>query len=236
MATKLTEQDRLAAVQATAAGFAHEIGNRLTSISTSVQLLEREIRKQNLPPNAKIDAFFSGVMDEINRMATLLQQMRLLIRPVTLNKELTDFKRLCDEVATREASQYASRGIHLDVEVGSSCPEVMIDTDKMKQVLLHLLNNAVEAMPEGGKITLKCYSAEDALLIELKDTGVGVPADLKIFEPFTTTKTSGAGLGLAVCRQIILAHGGSIDYRSTPDAGTVFTARLPLEHHTSEEG
>ncbi|HET8563107.1 MAG TPA: ATP-binding protein [Candidatus Binatia bacterium] len=231
---RLREQERVAAIEAIAAALAHEIGNPLTSISTSVQLLEREIRKQNLPPNAKIDSYFSGVMDEINRIGTLLQQMRLLIRPVTLNRELMDFKQLCDEVARLEASQYAAKGIHLEIEVGSSCHEIMVDRDKMKQVLLNLLNNAVEAMPEGGRITLKCYSAEDALLIELKDTGVGVPGDLKIFEPFTTTKTSGAGLGLAIVRQIILAHGGRIDYTSKPDAGTLFTVRLPLERRTNK--
>jgi len=232
MDAKLSEQGQLTAIEATAVAFAHEIGNRLSSLSTSVQLLEREIRKQNLPANEKIESFLSGVMDEINRIGTLLQDVRSLIRPLTLHREPTDFKQLCDEVLKLEVLQYPTKGIRLETEFAPSCSEIMADKDKVKEALLNLLKNAAEAMPDGGTITLRCYSAEDALSIEVEDTGVGVPEGLNIFEPFKTTKPSGAGLGLAIAQRIISAHSGEINYASRPGGGTVFKIRLPLERRS----
>lgn len=103
----------------------------------------------------------------------------------------------------------------------------MADQEKLAQVLLNLCKNAVEAMPEGGTLTVRGSSVGAQVLLAISDTGVGIPEGFNVFEPFTTTKDTGTGLGLAIVQQIVAAHGGTITYTSTPDQGTTFTVTLP---------
>ena len=97
----------------------------------------------------------------------------------------------------------------------------------MKQVILNLCKNAIEAMPEGGCLTLKSYHSGQAMVLEICDTGVGVPEDMDVFELFRTTKPGGSGLGLPIVQQIISAHNGTIDYTTEPGHGTTFKISLP---------
>ncbi|HTN72153.1 MAG TPA: ATP-binding protein, partial [Methylomirabilota bacterium] len=113
--------------------------------------------------------------------------------------------------------------------VPSDLPSIRIDEDKIKQALLNLLKNAVEAMLSGGKISIEAFSTGDAIVLEISDTGTGIPIDVDAFEPFTTTKKSGTGLGLVVVRQIVTAHSGKISYRSQPGEGTTFRIDLPVK-------
>jgi len=107
----------------------------------------------------------------------------------------------------------------------------MADSEKLKQALLNLCNNAVEAMPQGGTLTLRAHNAEEQVVLEVVDTGLGIPDGVDIFEPFATTKTWGTGLGLVIVRQIVSAHGGTITYASERGKGTVFCLSLPLRTH-----
>jgi signal transduction histidine kinase len=103
----------------------------------------------------------------------------------------------------------------------------MIDRKKMIQVLLNLCNNAAESMLQGGTLSVRGYRSPENLCLEIADTGTGIPDDLDVFEPLTTTKPTGMGIGLAVVKQIIIAHGATITYTSKVDVGTVFRLMLP---------
>ena len=104
---------------------------------------------------------------------------------------------------------------------------MVVDRDKIKQVLLNLIRNAAEAMPSGGKITIEVRATDNAVLLDITDTGIGIPLDMDVFEPFVTTKKEGTGIGLVIVRQIVTAHGGKISYRSRPGEGTRFRIELP---------
>jgi two-component system sensor histidine kinase HydH len=112
--------------------------------------------------------------------------------------------------------------------MAAELPHVRVDPEKMRQVLLNLCNNAIEAMPAGGTLILKAYARSDSLNIEVIDTGSGIPAGLDVFQPFATTKEKGTGLGLMIVRQILAAHGGSVSYESELGKGTTFRVSLPL--------
>jgi signal transduction histidine kinase len=107
-------------------------------------------------------------------------------------------------------------------------PQVYVDPEKLRQVLLNLCNNAIEAMPSGGTLTLKAYAEADEVIMEIIDTGSGIPAGFDVFEPFATTKEKGTGLGLMIVRQILAAHHGSVTYESDVGKGTTFRVTLPL--------
>src|SRR5436309_15990587 len=107
-------------------------------------------------------------------------------------------------------------------------PLITADHEKLKQVLLNLCKNAAEAMPQGGTLTVRAHNSGDWVRLEVSDTGVGIPAGVDIFEPFTTTKPQGSGLGLTIVRQIVAAHRGTLTYHSVPGQGTTFTLVLPI--------
>jgi signal transduction histidine kinase len=124
--------------------------------------------------------------------------------------------------------QGAFNGIKVEVDVPENLPPARADKSKLKQALLNLWKNAIEAMPGGGTLIIKGQTLADRLVIEFHDTGTGIPAGIDIFEPFTTTKKDGTGLGLAVVRQIALAHGGAVTYTSQAAKGTIFRLSLPV--------
>ena len=126
---------------------------------------------------------------------------------------------------------YSKRGVMLKIDVPGDLPAISVDEERFKQVVTNLADNAVEAMPDGGTLTVRAYRDRDELCLELADTGIGISPGVNIFELFTTTKSHGTGLGLAVVRQIVSAHGGRVDYRTVPGNGTIFTVRLPLTNY-----
>jgi signal transduction histidine kinase len=103
----------------------------------------------------------------------------------------------------------------------------MADKEKLSRVLMNLCKNAIEAMPKGGKLGLRCYMREKNMVLEVEDTGCGIPNDVNIFEPFVTSKPRGWGLGLSIVRQIVSAHNGEIEYKSEDGRGTIFKIYLP---------
>lgn len=140
----------------------------------------------------------------------------------------TDLSILVQEVLAPEMVLFRNSDVRLKPYL-NGLPPVMLDRDKMKQVILNLCKNAVEAMPQGGCLTLKGYlSSADTLVLEVSDTGIGIPEGMDIFEIFQTTKPDGTGLGLPLVSQIISAHRGTVDYFSEPGKGTTFRLSLPI--------
>lgn len=125
-------------------------------------------------------------------------------------------------------AQEAAR-IIVELQFDDDVSQIMVDRDKIKQVIVNLCKNALEAMPDGGRLTLKSFCSDTSAIFEVSDTGVGIPAGVDVFHLFTTTKSYGTGLGLPIVSQIISAHGGTIDYISQPGIGTTFKISLPLQ-------
>jgi PAS domain S-box-containing protein len=227
MQDKLQESERLAAMGTTAAVFAHEIGNPLNAISSTLQLLKMQAIKE--PGTGWLGSTLEDVLKEVFRLGALLDDFRSLARPHQLDLHPTNVTQVVTEVMTTEAAQCADKGIVVALDLPADLPMPMADARRLKQVLLNLCKNAIEAMAEGGKLTVRGYSFDGQVSLEIGDTGVGIPDNFHVFELFKTTKHHGTGLGLAIVRQIVSAHQGTISYRSEPGKGTTFTISLPLE-------
>jgi len=224
---KLRQSQRFAAIVTAAAKLAHEIGNPLNGLATTVQILERSLGKEQPLANTVLHESVQDLKHEISRLQSLLQGWRLLARPQQLNLQPTSLAELVTEVLRAQVPYYVERDIHLEQNVPRELPLVMVDQEKLAQVLLNLCKNAVEAMPQGGTLTVNGSCTETQVSLVVSDTGVGVAAEVNIFEPFITTKETGTGLGLAIVQQIVTAHKGTITYVSTPEQGTTFTVTLP---------
>ncbi len=223
---QLIERERLAAIGVTAAKLVHEIGNPLNSMSVATQLLQRRLSKYNLDDN--ISASVRSIMDQITRLSHLLQEFRSLSRRQEFAFQSTDLTAVVQDVLTAELPLYSERGITVEQVFAFDVPSMQADRDKLKQVVLNLCKNALEAMPEGGRLTVRVHNAGEHITLEVADTGVGIPEGVNIFEPFVTTKAEGTGLGLAIVWQIVEVHGGTLTYTSAHGQGTTFTVMFPL--------
>jgi signal transduction histidine kinase len=224
---KLRESERLAVLGATTAMFAHEIGNPLNSISTTVQLLERDLTRPEPSGKEPMLASLHDIRQEITRLGALLHEFRFLSRPQNLNLRPASLGRLARELIDGEAERYAQRGVRVRASLPPDLPLVVADEERIKQALWNVCENAVDAMPGGGTLEIRGYAYGDDVCLDIKDSGSGIPDNLDVFELFTTTKAHGTGLGLAIARQILSAHGGWIRYETIPGEGTVFVVALP---------
>ena len=221
----LKDAQDLAVVGKAAAVLCHEIAGPLNAMSTTVQLMQRRLLASDS------GQFVSEVEDlstEISRLSELLNNFRFL-SSTHLNLVPTDLPSLITESIKIIAAQAAEGGIHVEQEFSGALPPITLDKDKMKQVLFNLYKNGIEAMSDGGTLTIKTILAGDSVVIEIRDTGAGISEGIDVFEVFTTTKANGTGLGLAIVRQIVSAHGGKIAYTTEAGEGTSFYISLPLD-------
>lgn len=223
------ENQRLAELGTAAAMFAHEVANPLNGISTCLQLVSSELgQKEDRDSSLLADLQFAE--EEIHRLGKLLNEFRSLTQPLALSLRPANLTQAVDALIIPEMSSYKAAGIGVERDFGKVPLRILMDDDRMKQVILYLCRNAIEAMPDGGTLTVKCYPSGDHGILEISDTGVGIPKDIDIFQLFTTTKPAGTGLGLALIRQIVSAHNGEIEYVSEPGKGTTFRIALPLSN------
>lgn len=220
---QLRRADRLAAVGRLASGLAHEIRNPLASISGSVQLL-----REDVGIGAENRQLMGIVIREVERLNLLLSDFLNFARPAPLNPECVDVVALCGElISLLQAGGQADR-----VRFEKHCPEtapMLVDRQKLRQAMWDLLNNAIEAMPDGGTIRLDIDPAAGVLSIEDSGTGIAPEVRDRIFEPFYTTKDRGTGLGLANVYANVEAHRGRIFVEPSPLGGARFTIELPEE-------
>jgi signal transduction histidine kinase len=228
---KMRERDRLAALGEMAAGLAHEIRNPLGAIKGAAQCLD----PHRLP--GEDGEFLEVIVEEVNRLNGVVSAFLDYARPLKQNFGRTDL----NEVVTRTIRLIQNEipaNIELKLELREDLPRVDADAEQLKQVLINLVQNALEAIgPAAGQICIRTLSPErfgefrgtDAVELQVADTGGGIPGDqqLNIFVPFFTTKQKGTGLGLAICQRIVKNHGGSISVQSKVGDGSTFVIRLP---------
>jgi two-component system, sporulation sensor kinase A len=230
---KLRANDRLAAMGRTAAVLAHEIANPLNWIFTTIQLMQRDLAAQKTNLTETWSEQLVDIGKEINRLGSLLQEFRSFARPLQLNLSATNLADFIPEIEKLVVRELETATISLEYRITPELPSVKLDRERLKQVFLNLYKNAIEAMPAGGKIMVQAHPVAKNVVIEISDTGTGIPEGMDIFAPFATTKDKGTGLGLMVVRQIIAAHNGLISYSSKPNEGTTFRIVLPLNNQTA---
>ena len=224
---ELVARERLAAVGETAATLAHEIANPLNGMYLQGQLMQRRLRRvPDLDP--KIMEAMELLLAENVRLTQLLQEFRSLSRGERVALAPVDIVAVIDHVLTLNRPLLEAGGIAIEREIDGEPPFVDGDEGKLTQVFMNLIKNAAEAMPKGGTLSVHVAVEDRQLVVEIHDTGIGLPDDIDVFQPFQSTKASGTGLGLPVARQVLAAHEGTIGCRARAGCGTTFRVALPL--------
>lgn len=223
---ELVQAERLATIGKMAAHVTHEIRNPLSAIGLNVELLEEEVAAAGEKEQAALVAAIKSEVDRLSRIAE--QYLSVARRPAPrLERERVDD--LVRELVAFVKPELDRAGVTSRLDIDPDLPEVELDESQLRQAMLNLIRNAREAMPKGGEITVGVARAGGSVEIRVDDTGAGVPEELiaSIFDPFFTTKQRGTGLGLAVTREIVEAHHGSIHCERRAEGGTRFRIVLP---------
>ncbi len=215
---------RLAAVGQLAASIAHEINNPLYAARNCLYLLE-----DDLPPNLKESSYLTLARDQLDRIAGIIGRMRNFYRPPRGEMAPHNLNYLLEETLTLAGLNLRHGAIQMIFTPDQNLPEVICNGDQLRQVFLNLVMNAIDAMPNGGTLTVRTMALANASLVEVRDTGIGIPPEIRdrIFEPFFTNKASGTGLGLAISGHIVTQHGGRIEVESEMGQGSTFRVMLP---------
>jgi signal transduction histidine kinase/DNA-binding response OmpR family regulator len=228
---QLIQAEKMAATGRMAASIAHEINNPLQAIHNCLFLaINRPLTDE------KKRYYLTMAQEEVERLITLVQRTLEFYRPSKGKAEAIDVNRVVENVLALSSKRLEHGHIQVHTELKPELPSIPAVPDQLTQVLLNLIINAIEAMPDGGELTLMTGADDGRLTIAVRDTGPGISPDeaAKIFEPFYTTKATGTGLGLAVSYGIIQRHGGRIDVTGAPGTGTTFTISLPIEQPEGE--
>jgi two-component system sensor histidine kinase HydH len=215
---QLLQAERLSSLAEIASGVVHEIRNPLGAIKGAVEILEDELAKDS--PRRE---FAQIAKTEVERIDRLVQEFFHFARAKEPNKQPTDVNEIIHAVKLLVENQAAAQKIEISEELAVELPLIFLDAEQVKQVLLNLAINALQAMPTGGKLIFRTFQTGDKLCIETEDTGGGIDETTKtrIFDPFFTTKDKGLGLGLSVVYKIVNQHNGRIDILDTA-SGTTF--------------
>ncbi|NQT29499.1 MAG: GAF domain-containing protein [Candidatus Saganbacteria bacterium] len=227
---KVRQADKLGALATMAAGMAHEIKNPLSSMKVLSQLLPKKIDDPEY--RSKLSEIFPK---EINRIDRIVDSLLGFARATALTFEKTDINDVIEENLTYFEGQAKASDIKIISKYGE-LPEIEVDRGQISQVFSNLVLNALQAMPNGGELTVKTFAGKEIegilqnIKIEISDTGHGISKDMvkKLFDPFFTTKYGGTGLGLTITHSIVDGHKGYIDVESKPGQGTAFTTTLPV--------
>jgi signal transduction histidine kinase len=190
-----------------------------------LQLLQNKLSQQEPDTRRHIDIIDS----EIHRLDRVVQTLVDFTRPRDLHLEDVDLRRLLDDVAQLAAPDAEQHGVTIDRQRASQPLPVKVDLDLMKQALLNVVINGVQAMPQGGLLTIAAHRDENVIVVAVSDQGGGIPPEAqdKIFELYFTTKKDGSGIGLAQTYQILQWHYGSVEFQSIEGTGTTFRFHIP---------
>jgi two-component system, sporulation sensor kinase E len=250
------ESQRIQALTLLAGSVAHEIGNPLNALHIHLQLMEREIRKLKkfgggwsgtVPASGpqqdvnalnsdteeiagKLEQYLNVAKGEITRLDYIITQFLQAIRPTPPQLKIASLNAVVRETLELLRPELENRGQTIEEKLSPQLPETPLDPGQMKQLLVNLIKNAMQAMTRGGVLKVQTGRADDEIWVSIADYGTGIPQDQlkRIFEPFFTTKKKGSGLGLMIVQRIVRAHGGRIEMASREGQGTTFRIWLPL--------
>jgi two-component system NtrC family sensor kinase len=233
--------EKLAAVGRLAAGVVHEINNPLATISACAEALESRLREGAFDGSPALDdlrEYLGLIRGEAFRCKSITNGLLDFSRTRTVQHAPVNLQEAISSAARLLSHQQRGVAIEIQVETPDNLAPVSGDASQLQQAVIALAANAIDAMPDGGLLTISARNQGNDVLIEVRDTGVGIPPEnlARIFEPFFTTKEvgHGTGLGLAVCYGILTEHGGTLDVQSTVGAGTTFTITLPAINQQRE--
>ena len=243
MQSQVIRMDRLASLGVLASGIAHEIKNPLAGIKTMAQACEEEFEGED-----SRQEYLTRIIRQVNRLDDLLKTFFAFARPKPPDRKYHTLPEILQEVTNLVGKKMSSSGIHYIEQIDKALPAIMVDAQQIQQVLLNLILNSIDAMPDGGELKIlaneisshearlirkqtKASKGTDGKYVQIKcmDTGVGIDPDKLeiIFDPFFTTKPNGLGLGLSIVYRIIEEHDGDIHADSNIGQGTTFTVTLP---------
>jgi signal transduction histidine kinase len=235
--SRLISAEKLATVGKLAASVAHEMRNPLTA----VKMWLFSIRK-SIGADAELDRKFEIMSEEITRLESIIRNFLEFSRPPALKRQPKQISLLIDKTLELFGHRLGEEKIRVVRKDANDLPEVMVDPEQFKQVLINLLDNAAEATREGGEIRVSTNAASDAegrpmVVVRIRDTGSGMPPDARqrVFEPFFTTKEEGTGLGLCIAAQIMARHQGRLVLESSSDRGTTFAVWIPTHRAQQHE-
>lgn len=222
---QLIQAERLATAGKMSASFAHEIRNPLSSMRMLSQML---LQKPELTDEQGKSLHY--ILEEIERIDSIVKGLMDFARPASLNLETHSLETTLQSVLSLMEANLTHHQIELVIDFSPDIPEFQYDIEKLKQTFMNIVLNSMEAMPQGGTLTVSTFQQENNVCIRLTDTGVGISAEdfEHLFEPFFTRKNQGTGLGLANVKRVIEEHGGTVDIESTPGEGTTVLLLLPL--------
>jgi signal transduction histidine kinase len=230
---QLAHTEKMAAVGTLAAGVAHEVNNPLAGVLACVENMRSD------PDDADArKKYLELIVDGLNRIERTVNTLLDFSRQREMKLEETSLNHNLKHVVELVGYQLRQAGVEVRFELDESGAVVLADHFQMEQLFLNLVLNAVQAMPRGGDLTLKTRVGDDAVMAEVRDTGAGIPEEIRdrVFDPFFTTREvgEGTGLGLAVSDSIVAAHGGTMEVTSTVGVGTAFRLEFPRPHDESQ--
>jgi two-component system NtrC family sensor kinase len=234
MQAHLIQSEKLAGVGKLAAGVAHEINNPLTCVLTNSSLM-----LSDLTPDDPRREDLQAIVDETLRCRKIVKGLLDFARQTKPQKQNLDLNKLAEDIIALVRNQASFQNIRIETELDPGIPPVLADADQIRQVVLNIILNAADAMPQGGIIRVRssCEPKSKHLALRISDTGPGIPDEIqnKMFEPFFTTKKTGTGLGLAIAYGIMERHKGSLKVESSPGRGTTIVVTLSTDAAAIDE-
>ncbi|HZP43097.1 MAG TPA: ATP-binding protein [Candidatus Binatia bacterium] len=221
----LARADRLAALGTLAASIAHEIRNPLVSVRTFIQLLPERLADEEFRTT-----FRALALGEVERITSLITDLLAFTRPAPAQLEPADLNELVGQIVRLLDAEARRSDVELATETDPALPLVAVDDAQVKQVLMNVILNAIQACPAHGHVTVATRRDRTSCVVTVADSGPGIPPEQceRVFEPFYSTKEAGSGLGLFVARQIVTEHGGEITIAPRPGGGAVFSIHFPM--------
>jgi signal transduction histidine kinase len=213
-----------------AAGLSHEIRNPLGALFLHIDLLEEEWREPTPESATVMQQTFGEIRTALTRLDELVQDYLSLVRVSTIELGVQDIGAAVQAWAAEMQPRAAQQGVTLELEGHTTVGPLAFHPSTLRRAVLNVVQNAIEAMSEGGTLRLECVATATAVQLRIRDSGVGIPAEQipRIFEPLYTTKPGGTGLGLYIVREILIAHGGGITVDSVEGQGTTFVLTFPV--------
>lgn len=226
---RLLQSERLAAIGRLAAQITHEIRNPLSSVALNIELLGDDVAHLPAERQKEAAAILSAVGKEVDRLTQITEGYLRFARLPAARRVAGDVGDLLADLVAFSQADAAKAGVMLELHVEAELPPVPYDPARLRQAVLNLLRNGVEAAGRGGTVRVGARATAKGTRVSVEDTGPGVPEVVRarLFQPFFTTKPSGTGLGLMLAREIVLEHKGELDVESSPLGGAAFTIDLP---------